>query len=217
METNISIYSDVVCPWCYIGKKRLEKAIESWESNHPEDKIVVEWKPFQLNPDLPEQGEDREAHMVKKFGSLDRVKMMTQRVSDIAKEDGLEFYNILQGHQPNTFLLHALIRRARNYGKEAELAEVFFEKFFSEGKNLSDDSIIRESLTQVGVPASELEEVRKDPSLLARIETEENEGKMLGVTGVPFYIFNEKYAVSGAQPVDLFLQVFDKLQSEAGA
>ncbi|EMJ99038.1 MULTISPECIES: DsbA family oxidoreductase [unclassified Leptospira] len=216
METSISIYSDVVCPWCYIGKKRLEKAIESWEVDHPGDKIVVEWKPFQLNPDLPEKGEDREAHMVKKFGSLDRVKMMTQRVSDIAKEDGLQFSNILQGHQPNTLLLHALIRKARTYGKESELAEVFFQKFFSEEKNLSDDLIIRESLTQVGVPASELDEVRKDPSLFSRIETEENEGKMLGVTGVPFYIFNEKYAVSGAQPVDLFLQVFERLQSESG-
>ncbi|TGL63490.1 DsbA family oxidoreductase [Leptospira sarikeiensis] len=214
METTISIYSDVVCPWCYIGKKRLEKAIESWESDHPEDKIKVSWKPFQLNPDLPEDGEDRESHMVKKFGSLDRVKMMTQRVSDIAKEDGLEFANILQGHQPNTFLLHALIRKARNYNKEAELAEVFFEKFFSQGKNLSDDSVLKESLTQLGIPESELDEVRNDPALRSQIHTEENEGKMLGVSGVPFYIFNEKYAVSGAQPSDLFLQVFERLRTE---
>ncbi|TGK07587.1 DsbA family oxidoreductase [Leptospira semungkisensis] len=217
METTVSIYSDVVCPWCYIGKKRLEQAIEAWKANHPEDKIQVSWKPFQLNPDLPDEGEDRELHMVKKFGSLDRVKMMTQRVTDIAKEDGLQFSNILQGHQPNTFLLHALIRKARNYNKEAELAEIFFSKFFSESKNLSDDSVIKEGLAQVGMPEIELENVRNDAKLLSEIANEENEGKIMGVTGVPFYIFNDKYAVSGAQGPELFLQVFERLESEAGA
>ncbi len=214
METTVSIYSDVVCPWCYIGKKRLEKAIESWQSEHPEDKIQVNWKPFQLNPDLPEKGEDRETHMTQKFGSLDRVKMMTQRVSDIAKEDGLQFSNIVQGHQPNTFLLHALIRKAKEYNKEAELAETFFRNFFSDGKNLSDDSAIRESLKEVGVPESELDNVRNNRELLSQIESEEQEGKVMGVSGVPFYIFNDKYAVSGAQSPDLFLEVFAKLRTE---
>lgn len=215
METSVTIYSDVVCPWCYIGKKRLEKAIQSWESRHPEDKILVSWKPFQLNPDLPEKGEDRESHMTRKFGSLERVKMMTQRVSDIAKEDGLEFSNIVQGHQPNTLILHALIRKARNYGKEAQLAEIFFRNFFSDGKNLSDDSSVREALKEAGIPETELDSVRQDSELLSRIETEENEGKIMGVTGVPFYVFNEKYAVSGAQSPDLFLEVFEKLRTEA--
>lgn len=211
----MTIYSDVVCPWCYIGKKRLESAIEAWKVQNPGDQIKVSWKPFELNPDLPESGENREEHMVRKFGSLDRVKMMTQRVTDIAKEDGLNFSDILGGHQPNTFLLHALIRRARNYGKEAELAEVFFRNFFSDGKNLSEDSVLEEALQEVGIPKTELETVRKDEALLSEIKTEEIEGRELGVTGVPFYVFNEKYAVSGAQPSDLFLQVFEKLKTEA--
>ncbi|TGK12885.1 DsbA family oxidoreductase [Leptospira fletcheri] len=215
MKTAISIYSDVVCPWCYIGKRRLESAIEKWKETHPADEIQVEWKPFQLNPDLPPEGTDRDAHMVSKFGSLERVKSMTERVAEIAKQDGLEFHNLEKGHQPNTFLLHTLIRKAKKYGKESELAEVFFRNFFSEGKNLSEDSVILASLKEAGVPESELAAVKADDRLIAEIESEETDGKQMGVTGVPFYIFNEKYAVSGAQPVDLFLQVFDRLKAES--
>ncbi|EQA45295.1 DSBA-like thioredoxin domain protein [Leptospira broomii serovar Hurstbridge str. 5399] len=214
MKTEISIYSDVVCPWCYIGKKRLENAIEQWKVTHPSDSIQVNWKPFELNPDISSDGEDRVAHMVKKFGSLERIRSMTGRVADIAKEDGLFFSNLDKGHQPNTFILHALIRKAKQYDKESQLAEIFFRNFFSDGKNLSDESVILESLREAGIPETEFSSVKEDKLLLSEIEREEIEGKNMGVTGVPFYIFNEKYAVSGAQPVELFLQVFDRLESE---
>ncbi len=215
METKISIYSDVVCPWCYIGKKRLEDAIELRKKSHPDDKIEIEWKAFQLNPNLAPEGEDRVLHMTRKFGSLDQIKMMVQRVADIATAEGLPFSTEQQGHQPNTFLLHALIRRAKEKGKASELAEIFFKNFFAEGKNLSDTTVIIESLKQVGMNEEDLDYVKGNEILLKEVQEEELRGRQLGVSGVPFFVFNEKYAVSGAQESNLFLQVFDQLEKEA--
>ncbi|AKP24617.1 Polyketide synthase [Leptospira interrogans serovar Manilae] len=214
METKIAIYSDVVCPWCYIGKKRLEDAISIRKKSHPDDKIEIEWRAFQLNPDLAPEGEDRILHMTRKFGSMDRVKMMVQRVADIANSENLPFLLEQEGHQPNTFLLHALIRKAKEYGKDSILSEIFFRKFFAEGKNLSDTNIILESLREAGIQEDDFYSVKENTILLQEVREEEQKGRELGVSGVPFFVFNEKYAVSGAQESNLFLQVFDRLESE---
>ncbi|KAA1290584.1 dithiol-disulfide isomerase [Leptospira interrogans serovar Geyaweera] len=214
METKIAIYSDVVCPWCYIGKKRLENAISIRKKSHPNDKIEIEWRAFQLNPDLAPEGEDRILHMTRKFGSMDRVKMMVQRVADIANSEDLPFLLEQEGHQPNTFLLHALIRKAKEYGKDSILSEIFFRKFFAEGKNLSDTNIILESLREAGIQEDDFYSIKENTILLQEVREEEQKGRELGVSGVPFFVFNEKYAVSGAQESNLFLQVFDRLESE---
>ncbi|EJO68905.1 DsbA family oxidoreductase [Leptospira kirschneri] len=214
METKIAIYSDVVCPWCYIGKKRLEDAISIRKKSHPDDKIEIEWRAFQLNPDLAPEGEDRILHMTRKFGSMDRVKMMVQRVADIANSENLPFLSEQEGHQPNTFLLHALIRKAKEYRKDSILSEIFFRKFFAEGKNLSDTNIILESLREAGIQEDNLYSVQKDTTLLQEVREEERKGRELGVSGVPFFVFNEKYVVSGAQESNLFLQIFDRLEGE---
>ncbi|WP_061242163.1 DsbA family oxidoreductase [Leptospira interrogans] len=214
METKIAIYSDVVCPWCYIGKKRLEDAISIRKKSHPDDKIEIEWRAFQLNPDLAPEGEDRILHMTRKFGSMDRVKMMVQRVADIANSEDLPFLFEQERHQPNTFLLHALIRKAKEYGKDSILSEIFFRKFFAEGKNLSDTNIILESLREAGIQEDNFYSIKENTILLQEVREEEQKGRELGVSGVPFFVFNEKYAVSGAQESNLFLQVFDRLESE---
>ncbi len=214
VETKIAIYSDVVCPWCYIGKKRLEDAISIRKKSHPDDKIEIEWRAFQLNPDLAPEGEDRILHMTRKFGSMDRVKMMVQRVADIANSEDLPFLLEQEGHQPNTFLLHALIRKAKEYGKDSILSEIFFRKFFAEGKNLSDTNIILESLREAGIQEDDFYSIKENTILLQEVREEEQKGRELGVSGVPFFVFNEKYAVSGAQESNLFLQVFDRLESE---
>ncbi|AJR12751.1 putative polyketide biosynthesis dithiol-disulfide isomerase [Leptospira interrogans serovar Linhai str. 56609] len=214
VETKIAIYSDVVCPWCYIGKKRLEDAISIRKKSYPDDKIEIEWRAFQLNPDLAPEGEDRILHMTRKFGSMDRVKMMVQRVADIANSENLPFLLEQEGHQPNTFLLHALIRKAKEYGKDSILSEIFFRKFFAEGKNLSDTNIILESLREAGIQEDDFYSIKENTILLQEVREEEQKGRELGVSGVPFFVFNEKYAVSGAQESNLFLQVFDRLESE---
>lgn len=204
----------MVCPWCYIGKKRLEDAVELRKKSHPDDTIEIEWRAFQLNPDLSPEGEDRLLHMTRKFGSPDRVKMMVQRVADIATADGLPFSVEQAGHQPNTFLLHALVRKAKEFGKDSVLSELFFRNFFADGKNLSDPKIVSETLKEAGLDENLLESVKNDETLLQEIQEVETRGRQLGVSGVPFFVFNEKYAVSGAQETNLFLQVFDQLEKE---
>lgn len=204
----------MVCPWCYIGKKRLEDAVELRKKSHPDDTIEIEWRAFQLNPDLSPEGEDRLLHMTRKFGSPDRVKMMVQRVADIATADGLPFSVEQAGHQPNTFLLHALVRKAKEFGKDSVLSELFFRNFFADGKNLSDPNIVSETLKEAGLDENLLESVKNDETLLQEIQEVETRGRQLGVSGVPFFVFNEKYAVSGAQETNLFLQVFDQLEKE---
>lgn len=119
-----------------------------------------------------------------------------------------------EGHQPNTFLLHALIRKAKEYRKDSILSEIFFRKFFAEGKNLSDTNIILESLREAGIQEDNLYSVQKDTTLLQEVREEERKGRELGVSGVPFFVFNEKYVVSGAQESNLFLQIFDRLEGE---
>ncbi|EMO78371.1 DSBA-like thioredoxin domain protein [Leptospira kirschneri str. 200801925] len=195
-------------------KKRLEDAISIRKKSHPDDKIEIEWRAFQLNPDLAPEGEDRILHMTRKFGSMDRVKMMVQRVADIANSENLPFLSEQEGHQPNTFLLHALIRKAKEYRKDSILSEIFFRKFFAEGKNLSDTNIILESLREAGIQEDNLYSVQKDTTLLQEVREEERKGRELGVSGVPFFVFNEKYVVSGAQESNLFLQIFDRLEGE---
>lgn len=192
----------------------MEDAIRLWKQSHPEDDVQVEWRAFQLNPDLPPEGEDRELHMGRKFGSMDRIQPMVQRVADIAEAEGLPFTKDQKGRQPNTFLLHALIRKAEEKGKSFELAEIFFRNFFAENKDLSDADAIRESLKEAGLDPEDLERVKNDRELLDEIRETEYQGRKLGVSGVPFFVFNEKYAVSGAQESALFLQVFDQLKNE---
>lgn len=193
----------------------MEDAIFLWKQSHPEDEIHVEWRAFQLNPDLPPEGEDRELHMSRKFGSSDRIKPMVQRVADIAEAEGLPFATEQKGRQPNTFLLHALIRKAEEKGKAFELADIFFRNFFAQHKDLTDADVIRESLKEAGLDPEVLERVKNDRELLDEIRETEFQGKRSGVSGVPFFVFNEKYAVSGAQESALFLQVFDRLKTES--
>ncbi|EJP01813.1 DSBA-like thioredoxin domain protein [Leptospira interrogans serovar Bulgarica str. Mallika] len=140
--------------------------------------------------------------------------MMVQRVADIANSENLPFLLEQEGHQPNTFLLHALIRKAKEYGKDSILSEIFFRKFFAEGKNLSDTNIILESLREAGIQEDDFYSIKENTILLQEVREEEQKGRELGVSGVPFFVFNEKYAVSGAQESNLFLQVFDRLESE---
>ncbi|XDD50375.1 DsbA family oxidoreductase [Leptospira sp. WS92.C1] len=215
METKISIYFDVVCPWCYIGKKKLEDAIGIRKQSHLEDSIQVKWKTFQLDPDLPMEGEDRELYLTRKFGSMDRVNTIIKKVEKIAKGEGLPFSSEQKGRQPNTFLLHALVRKAEEIGKDSDLVEIFFRNFFAEGKNLSDSQVILDSLNQVGMGKEDLNFVKQNEGFRQEIRKEELDGRRSGVSDVPYYLFNEKYAVSGTQESSLFLQLFDHLEKKA--
>lgn len=196
MSIEIDVWSDLVCPWCFIGRRRLQAAIA--EESDP-DAITVRWRAFQLAPDLPPEGVEAEGYYAEKFGGPDRVRMMHDRVATVAAEDGLELRFDLQKRAPNTRLAH----RATKLVPDPDAAvETLFRAHFIEGEDIADrDTLLRllPDLEADRLDAGEAEDqVDEDLALAGQI----------GISGVPFFVADMRVAVSGAQPAEAFRQLF---------
>jgi len=209
---KIDVVSDVVCPWCYIGKRRLEKAIDQLK-----DKIVfeVEYLPFELNPDTPKEGVNHKEYLIKKFGGEARYHQLTNHVVDVAAQEGLKFNFGDDQITPNTLDSHRLIALAKKHGKQHEMKEALMSAYFEKGVDLTQTKNLIALATQLGMNAKEVEAFLKTEELAAEVKLEEKLNYQRGISGVPFYIINNKYGVSGAQPTEAFLQVFTEVGSEA--
>lgn len=211
-KLKIDIVSDVVCPWCTIGYKRLEKAIAELGIG---DQVEIEWQPFELNPNMPVEGQNVTEHITEKYGStIDQQKESQQHMTQIGEELGFTFDYFDEMKMVNTFDAHVLLDYAKEFGKQTELKMRLTKAFFSERKNVSDKDILKQALLDVGLDAEKG---------LARLESEEARyevrsqqayWKNLGVSSVPTVVFNRKSAVTGAQPVDTFKQVLSELIAE---
>ncbi|CAL65797.1 DsbA family oxidoreductase [Christiangramia forsetii] len=211
-KLKIDIVSDVVCPWCTIGYKRLARAITELGV---EDQVEIEWQPFELNPNMPAEGQNVTEHITEKYGStIDQQKESQQHMTQIGEELGFTFDYFDEMKMVNTFDAHILLDYAKEFGKQTELKMHLTKAFFSERKNVSDKDVLRQALLDVGLDAEEG---------LARLESEEARyevrsqqayWKNLGVSSVPTVVFNRKSAVTGAQPVDTFKQVLSELIAE---
>src|ERR1700742_1740118 len=138
--TRIDVVSDVICPWCYIGKRQLERALATLEQEGLQ--FTVHWNPFQLNPDMPPEGRDRAAYRTWKFGSLEKSKELDQRTSDAAAAVGLEFHTDLMTRTPNTMAAHRLVWFADRVGKQPEMVERLFQAYFTQGKDVGDHTVL---------------------------------------------------------------------------
>ena len=210
---NIDIVSDVVCPWCYIGKRHVEQAISQWQAKHPDAAVNVRWHPFQLNPDLPLEGTDRKAYLEEKFGGPQRAKEIYARVSAAGRNAGLElnFDGILK--QPNTLAAHALIAYAQtaNDGAHADaVAERLFKAYFIDGEFIGDVDVLVAIAAECGLDADATRAVLSERATLDQIAAQDANSRQQGITGVPFFIFNQKVALSGAQPPDVLLDAMEK-------
>jgi predicted DsbA family dithiol-disulfide isomerase len=208
-KIKIDIVSDVVCPWCTIGYKRLEKAISELGI---EDQVEIEWQPFELNPDMPEEGQNLTEHITQKYRSTpEQQKESQQGMTDVGKELGFTFDYFEDMRMVNTFESHVLLGYAKEFGKQTDLQTRLTTAFFSERKDVSNRDVLKQALLDVGLNAEEaLAKLDNDE---ARYEVRSKEGywKNLGVTSVPTIVFNRKSAVTGAQPVDLFKEVLTEL------
>lgn len=209
---KIDVVSDVVCPWCYIGKRRLEKAIA--ELNQSYD-VQLEYHPFELNPDMPAAGADQKSYLTKKFGSEDRYQQITRHVTHIASEEGLNFNFAIQNISPNTRLAHQLIHAAKQEGNHVALVESFFKAYFEEGVDLSNTDNLIAIATQHGLSRERAEDIIKTNEGAAEVAHTEREFQRLGVSGVPFYIINNKYGISGAQPAETFIQAITQINTSS--
>jgi len=207
-KIKVDIVSDVVCPWCYIGKRRLENAIGKLASEYD---FELEYHPFELNPQMPESGANQRAYLAAKFGSDERYDQITDQTTQTAATEGLAFAFDKQQVSPNTRKAHVLIQEARNAGKQLEVTEGFFKAYFTEGVDLSKDENLVSVAVQAGLPQDLAEEALANETAALQVSLAEQEMYKLGITGVPFYIINNRYGVSGAQPAETFIEAFREI------
>lgn len=211
-KLKIDIVSDVVCPWCTIGFKRLEKAISELSI---QDQVAIEWHPFELNPNMPAEGQNVTEHIAEKYGStVDQQKESQQRMIDIGKELGFTFDYFEDMRIVNTFDAHVLLDYAKEFGKQTELKMRLTTAFFSERKDVSNRDILKQVLFDVGLNAEEALAKLDNDDARYEVKSQESYWQNLGVKSVPTIVFNRKSAVTGAQPVDVFKQVLTELLAE---
>jgi predicted DsbA family dithiol-disulfide isomerase len=208
---KIDVVSDVVCPWCYIGKRRLEKAIDQLK-----DKLdfQVEYHPFELNPDTPKEGVNHKEYLVKKFGGEERYQQLTNHVVDVAAQEGLKFNFGDANITPNTLDAHRLIAFAKKHGKQPEMKEALMNAYFEKGIDLTQTKNLIALATRLGMNAEDVKLFLESDELAAEVKLEEQLNYKRGISGVPFYIINNKYGVSGAQPTEAFVQALTEIGSE---
>jgi len=203
MTLNIDVISDVICPWCYIGKRRME---EAFRQLHAETQISRSWHPFQLNPEMPREGLNRKMYRSKKFGSWERSQAMDAQVTAAGKSVGIEFRYDLQTHTPNTFDSHRLVWLAGTSGAQDAVVEALFRAYFCEGVNFADPQKLIEVAASAGMDAAELKRFFTSEEGASAVREEEQRARMLGISGVPLYVINEAVSFSGAQPAETFLE-----------
>jgi len=210
---RLDIVSDVVCPWCYIGKKRIEDALRLV----PDVPVDVRWRPFFLNPWVPREGISREDYLTTKFGSVDAYKGIAGRVVAAADEEGLNYRPDLVKRQPNTIDCHRLIHWADREGKAAEMKQRLMELYFRDGGDLTDINVLVQAAADVGLEADDVRKRLATDEDVALISGWAQEAADKGISGVPTFVFAQKYAVSGAQAPELLARAIRQVSAEVNA
>jgi predicted DsbA family dithiol-disulfide isomerase len=206
---TFKVFSDLICPWCYIGKRRLEAARNELSG---ETEISVTWHPFQLNPDMPLHGMDRDEYRILKFGDAENCRVRDAQLTEVGRTVGLEFRLELQSNTPNTFDSHRVIWLAGRLGVQDAVVEALFRAYFCEGLNLSRRGMLIDVAVSAGLSAARLERLLSSDEGVAEVLAEEQEVKSLGITSVPLFIIQDRIAVSGAQPPEILLRAFRQTQ-----
>jgi len=210
---KIDIVSDVVCPWCYIGKRRIEDAL----ALVPDVPVEVQWRPFFLNPWVPREGISRDDYLTTKFGSVEAYKNIAGRVVDAAKEEGLVYRPDLVKRQPNTTDCHRLIHWAEATGKAAEMKQRLMELYFRDGGDLTDTEVLVQAAAVCGLDADDVRRRLATDEDVALVSGDAQEASDKGISGVPTFVFAQKYAVSGAQPADMLARAIRQVSEEINA
>jgi predicted DsbA family dithiol-disulfide isomerase len=213
-KLQVDIWSDIACPWCSIGKRRIEAALEKFPHR---DDVKVTWRAFELNPAAPKSdpsGDSHVAYISKKLGWPEKVaRERLDSMTALAKKDGLDFrFDRIQ--TTNTFDAHRLVHLAEKHGKQDAMKERLLKAYMTEGELLSDHATLVRLATEVGLDQDEAQAVLSSDDLANEVRADEREAHQIGINGVPFFVIG-RYGVSGAQPAEALLQVLDKAWSEA--
>ncbi|RED22735.1 protein disulfide-isomerase [Flavobacterium cutihirudinis] len=206
---KIEIWSDIMCPFCYIGKRQLESALAKF----PNDQFEIEWKSFQLDPTItPQPEKDVYTYLAERKGmSVEQSKEMHKDVTERAKSVGLD-YNFDKAVISNSLTAHRIIQLAKSQNLGDAMEEIFFKAYFTEGRDLNDGPTLIELAEKAGLSRDNVLEVLESENLyLKEVEHDISEAQQIGVQGVPFFVFDRKYAVSGAQPVEAFVNTINEV------
>jgi len=204
---KIDVLSDPICPWCYIGKERFQQALDSYTRDL--GKLEFIWRIFQLNPDMPAAGMGRKEYLERKFGGPQGAQQVYGRIEQAGKEIGINFN--FDGIQttPNTMKAHRLIRLATMQNKGTELKNLMFKAYFEDGVDIGNTNELAFLASQCGMDRDEVTAFLMSQDFHQELEEEDRSARNAGVSGVPFFIFDDQYVLSGAQPVEAFHKIFD--------
>lgn len=202
---RLDIYSDTICPWCFVGKRRLERAL----AMRPGVDIAIQWRAFQLNPGMPAEGMDRREYLEIKFGGPERAARIYEAVRQAGLGEGLDFAFDRMRRTPNTFESHRLLRHALDSGRQGETLEALFQAFFFEGADISDRTVLLICAERAGLDVGVAERFLDSDAEMETTLAEDRLARRQGINGVPCFIFNGRFALSGAQPPEALLQLLD--------
>ena len=204
-QVRIDIYSDVICPWCYIGKRRLERAL----AERPQAGLDLRWRAFQLNPDMPSQGMDRQLYLQLKFGNAASAERIYREIRAVGEDEELAFAFDDIRRTPNTIECHRLIRFAGLKGRQDAVVEALFQAYFLDGEDIGSPEVLVEVAAGAGLDPAETRAFLDSDLEAEAVRAEDLEARRAGLQGVPTFIVNGKYALSGAHMPEVMHQMFD--------
>ena len=211
---RLDIFADVICPWCWIGKRRLERALKM----RPQEGLQIRWRAFQLNPGMPVGGMDRKEYLSAKFGGDGQATRIYDVIRAAGESEGLEFNFDKIQRTPNTLRAHRLVRLAQDRGKGSPMMEALFQAYFGRGQDIGDREVLMDAAMPLGLTAEEIRQQIDSAEGLEAVQAEDALARRHGINGVPCYIFNGKFALAGAHEPEVLFQLFDLARvEEAGA
>ena len=205
MNLTVDVISDVICPWCFIGKRRLEKAIAALKGEH---EVKVQWHPFQLTPTMPKEGVSRREYRIGKFGTWERSQELDSKLIAVGESEGIHFAFDRIERTPNTVDAHRLVGLADQHECQDAVMEGLFQAYFTQGRDISNRQTLVDVVVESGLERRLVEDTLNSDEGMAAIHEAEKLSRRHGVSGVPFFIVNEKVALSGAQAPETFLEAF---------
>jgi len=202
---RLDIFADIICPWCWIGKRRLERALKV----RPQQGLTTRWRAFQLNPGMPATGMDSREYLAAKFGNDSQAKRIYDVIRAAGESEGLEFNFDKIQQTPNTLRAHRLVRLAQERGKGSQMIEALFQAYFVLGENIGDRTVLVDIALPLGFSEDEVQQHIDSAEGLEAVQAEDSLARRHGINGVPCYIFNSKFALAGAHEPEVLFQLFD--------
>ena len=206
----IDIFSDSICPWCFIGKRRLEQAL----AQRPQAAAQVRWRAFQLNPEMPAEGMDRQLYLSSKFDGQGNAELVYSRIRKTGLEEDIAFNFQAIERTPNTVRSHRLIRFGAAEGRQGEIVQALFDAYFFDGRDIGDEEVLIDVAEDAGLDAAAAREFFASDEMTAEVLSEDMAARRAGINGVPCFIFNGRNVLAGAQPPEVLVRMIDLALAE---